>query len=139
MPAQTTNDRCLAIITGATGITGRHCLERILHSRPDWHALTLSRRPLDPGYLASPGAQKRVHQAHANLLMMQEVQSALKETVSAEVVDSAAPVRVYHCAYLESGEGPVRDCELNLAMLKNVVEAVGRLRYTINLRDAMLL
>ena len=126
MAHQNGQDRCLAIITGATGITGRHCLERVLSTRSSWHALTLSRRPLDPSYVSAPGAKTRVHQAHANLLMMPEVKPAIQETVPKEVIASIDGVRIYHCAYLESGEGPVRDCELNLAMLKNVVEAVGR-------------
>ncbi|KAG7667127.1 hypothetical protein KSW81_000869 [Nannochloris sp. 'desiccata'] len=36
---------------------------------------------------------------------------------------STAEMRIFHCAYFESGQGAVEDCRLNLTMLKNVVEA----------------
>lgn len=30
------------------------------------------------------------------------------------------PVRIYHCAYIESVQGAVEDCRLNSTMLKNI-------------------
>jgi nucleoside-diphosphate-sugar epimerase len=128
-----TDTECLAIITGATGITGRHCLKEILHSCPKWQVITFSRRSLEfaPFEKTSQHDQeKRIFQAHANLLEKNEVENILKETLGKvqqykeDKKDGSTAVRIYHCAYLESGQGAVEDCKLNLTMLKNVVEAV---------------
>lgn len=115
-------ERCLAVITGATGITGRSVVSYILASKPSWRIVTLSRRHLELG-LGSKGVDQadRVLQAHADLLVAPEVRSAL-ENAAGDVKETRCVI--FHCAYVESGEGASRDCELNLAMLKNAVEAV---------------
>ena len=127
----------VAIITGATGLTGRHCLQRIYSAQttPPWRIVTLSRRPLDLSTLSGSSSQKQeeeeeeekrqkneIVQAHADLLVKPEVKAALEKAISSD--DDIESVRIYHCAYVESGEGPVRDCHLNVTMLKNVVESV---------------
>ena len=115
-------------------------MEHILGTCPTWKVLTLSRRSLDLANVdttASGITEERIFEALANLLDPGEVQSALDKVFPHGTVDTkpdesvsmlpVSCVRIYHCAYIESGEGAVKDCQLNLTMLKNVVEAAGPL------------
>jgi len=129
------DSNCLAIISGATGITGRHCLNQILRSCPNWQIITFSQRPLEFTTFEEASQhdqKKRILQIHANLLEKNEVSIVLKEALKkvqnasaiTMTTTTAVAVRIFHCAYLESGQGAVEDCKLNLKMLKTVVEAV---------------
>lgn len=45
-PATGRGQQCTALVTGATGITGRHCVDALLRSKEGWRVVTLSRRDL---------------------------------------------------------------------------------------------
>lgn len=112
------SEKHVAVVTGATGITGRHCVQRLC-AEQGWRILTLSRRQLDIQCDASS-----VTQVHVDLKDRAQVEEALRGAEGAPLAGKAAQVRIFHCAYLETGD-PNEDCAQNVAMLRNVVEAVG--------------
>ena len=111
----------VAIVTGASGITGRHCTEWLCSSAEDWRVITLSRRALDLECADS----ERVAQVHVNLEAAEEVALALRAQKDTLFLPGDG-VFIFHCAYTTTGDAK-KDCRVNLTMLKNVVQAAGGL------------
>jgi nucleoside-diphosphate-sugar epimerase len=122
------NAASTAVVTGATGITGRYCIKSILKCCPEWSIVTLSRRSLDLELPQASTAGKQPHmaQAKADLTDMNAIRDALGSGDAAAALGDKGTrkIFVYHCAYVDC-QDPFKDCQFNLAMLKNTVEALG--------------
>ncbi|KAL4442099.1 hypothetical protein ABPG77_011360 [Micractinium sp. CCAP 211/92] len=135
----------VALVTGATGITGRHLVDALLRRRnraqdrdgQAWRVVTLARRELEglsaedakdvtqaggqgQGWrLLTPKMPPR-QQVKADLMDRAAVEKALQ---SAGVTGDSSVTHIFHCAYIMKDEPP-EESEINLRMLKSVVEAV---------------
>ena len=102
-----------ALISGASGLIGSH-LANHLKSK-GWRVYGIARRELD-----NADGQTIVH-VKADL----EDRQKLVEALRAAGADSGIST-VFHCA-LQNLDDPVKGCEVNLSMLRNVVEAAEEL------------
>ncbi|KAL4427895.1 hypothetical protein ABPG75_001984 [Micractinium tetrahymenae] len=133
----------VALVTGASGITGRHLVDALLRRRQGhdkdgqaWRVVTLARRDLeglsaeDAKGVTQAGGQgcwraraPRVppcQQVKADLMDRAAVEKALRD---AGVAGEGSVTHIFHCAYIMKDE-PAEESEVNLRMLRSVVEAV---------------
>lgn len=110
----------VAVVTGASGITGSHCVQRLCGSPDFQQIVSLSRRELD-----LEGISDKVKQVHVDLGDKGKLDQGLS-SLGATLQEGKARVYIFHCAYVSTGD-PFKDCEANRGMLENTVEAVGEL------------
>lgn len=101
----------VALVSGGTGITGRHVIQ-LLAEEAEWRVVSVSRRKLD-----FAGSQAVQQVTSRDLTKKEEVHPALKEAGL-----GGAATYVFHCAYLDTGSA-IEDCAVNVGMLRNLVEA----------------
>ncbi|KAI7841240.1 hypothetical protein COHA_005077 [Chlorella ohadii] len=111
------SEQRVALVTGATGITGRHCVDALLRHE-GWQVVTVTLRDLQGLSKEEAG---RVTQIKADLSDRSAVEKALKEAGVASVG------YIFHCAFLMRQEEPAEECKINLGMLRSVVEAAEAL------------
>jgi nucleoside-diphosphate-sugar epimerase len=107
MAEQQSHPRPVALISGAMGLIGRN-LAQHLESK-GWRVYGIARRELDYG-------GDRVTHIRADLMDKQQLAEALRAESATDIT------HIFHCA-LQNIEDPVKGCEVNLAMLQNVVES----------------
>jgi nucleoside-diphosphate-sugar epimerase len=96
-----------ALIAGATGATAKRLVEVLLADR-DWSVIGVSRRP--------PPSSERLTYVAADLLDAQSCRRSL--------TGCAGVTHIFYTARAKFGEGGLESVEDNVAMLRNVLDAV---------------
>jgi nucleoside-diphosphate-sugar epimerase len=97
-----------ALIAGATGAASKRLVEALLEDRA-WSVIGLSRNP-------PANANDRLRYVSADLLHARSCRDAVQ--------GCPGITHVFYCARAKFGEGGVEDVEENVAMLRNVLDAV---------------
>lgn len=104
----------VALVTGATGIIGRHVVMH-LQQLNDWEVYAITRKgKLKYEEISDVGS--KVHAVNVDDLTQ-------KESCSQGIKDISGVTHILHCAYSTVGD-EYQDAMMNLAMLKCIVEAV---------------
>ena len=97
-----------ALVAGATGAVSKRLIEKLSSDGSNWSVVGLCRTP--------PEASDRVRWIAADLNDAERCRDAL--------ADCRDVTHVFYCARAKHGEGGVESVEANVAMLRNVLDAV---------------